>query len=72
MSIAQAAILHKGQTGKQFLRQEGKKDPVLSFTQLFQQPLVLEEIGVREGHAETNTRSCADRKEPIGLKTFRY
>lgn len=31
-SMAQAAILHKRQTGKQFLRQEGKKDPVLSFT----------------------------------------
>lgn len=29
--MAQAAILHKRQTGKQFLRQEGKTDPVLSF-----------------------------------------
>lgn len=31
-SMARAAILHKRETGKQFLRQEGKKDPVLSFT----------------------------------------
>jgi len=30
--MAEAAILHKRQTGKQFLRQEGKKDAVLSFT----------------------------------------
>lgn len=65
-------MLHKGQTGKQFLRQEGKKDPMLSFNQLFQQPLVLEEISEREGHAETNMRSWTDRKEPIGSKTFRY
>lgn len=71
-STAQAAMLHKGQTGNQFLRQERKKDPVLSYTQLFQQPLVPEETSIREGHAETNRRSCTDRKESIGLKTFRY
>lgn len=44
MSMSQAAILHKRQTGKPFLRQEGKRDPMLSFAL---QPLVLEEIGMR-------------------------